>query len=229
MGGSEGALLNLSEIVLRVLVKDNLSDRDQRIVAMGNNLGDVKDVELVVFALLLWDKLDIPGPRGEVALLNVLEEVISSIVLAGGSEFLGLFGREVLDTLVSLEVIFDIVDLSFFINPLVCVRAVAVHVSVAIGGSAIREQDGHLVESLRRKSPEVPDGVGISQVGLGVSLLGVKEVGELNRIFNEKDRSIVPDHIVIAFFSIELDGKTSRVTNGISRSELTSDGRESQE
>jgi hypothetical protein len=44
----------------------------------------------------------------------------------------------------------------------------------------------------------------------------VEEVGELNGILDEKNWSIVADHIVVTFFSVEFDGKTSWVSDAIS-------------
>jgi hypothetical protein len=55
-------------------------------------------------------------------------------------------------------------------------------VTVAIGGSAVGEEDGDLVKSLRNQGDEVPESIGIAAVGLGVALLGVDEIGELDRV-----------------------------------------------
>ena len=55
------------------------------------------------------------------------------------------------------------------------------------------------------------------------------EVRELNWIFDEEDWCIVSNHIVVAFFSVELNSETSGVSDAIGRADLTSDGRESQE
>jgi hypothetical protein len=62
MSRSESALLNFSEVVLWVSIKVNLADWNQRIISVRDYLGDIEDVELIVFTLLLWDQLNIPGP-----------------------------------------------------------------------------------------------------------------------------------------------------------------------
>jgi hypothetical protein len=62
MSRSESALLNFSEVVLGVSIEVNLADWNQRIISVRDYLGDIEDVELIVFALLLWDQLSIPGP-----------------------------------------------------------------------------------------------------------------------------------------------------------------------
>lgn len=114
--------------------------------------------------------------------------------------------------------ILNVVNLSFLVYPLVGVGAVTIQMPVAIRSSTVREQNGNLVKGISSMSPEVPDHVRITQVGLRVSLLGVKEVRELNRILNEEYRCVIANHIIVAFFSVEFDGKTSRISNAIGRS-----------
>lgn len=58
----ESSLLDLSEIVVRVLVECELSYRDQGIVTMRNHLSDVEDVELIVLSFLLRNELNVPCP-----------------------------------------------------------------------------------------------------------------------------------------------------------------------
>jgi len=47
------------------------------------------------------------------------------------------------------------------------------------------------------------------------------EAGEKDRITDEEDRSVVGDQIPVSFLSVKLDGKSSRITNCIRRSRLT--------
>ena len=196
---------------------------------MGNGLRHIENVELVVFPLLLGDELHVPCPRGEVALGDILVQVLRGIVLVGSCEVCSLFASEVLDALVGLEVILDVVNLALFVHPLVSVRAVSIHVSIAVGSASVRKEDSDLVKSVCSVGPEIKGSVGITQVGLGVSLLGVQEVGELNGILDEENRGVVADHVVVALLCVELDGEASGVSNCVSRAILTSDSRESQE
>jgi len=62
MGWGECDLLNLGKVILRVSVKIEFSNRDQRIVAVRDYLGHIEDVKLVVLTFLLRDELDIPCP-----------------------------------------------------------------------------------------------------------------------------------------------------------------------
>jgi hypothetical protein len=62
MGGCESALLNLCKIVLRVSVQNDLTNWNQRVITVGNNLSDIEDIKLVSLSSLLGDELNIPCP-----------------------------------------------------------------------------------------------------------------------------------------------------------------------
>ena len=109
------------------------------------------------------------------------------------------------------------------IDPLEGVRAISVHAAESIGGTAVRHENGHLMESLRRVTPEVPGHVGVLDTGLRVSLLAMNEVGELDGVLDEENRSVVSNHVVVALFSVMLDGETTRVTVAVVGTTLTSD------
>lgn len=63
-------------------------------------------------------------------------------------------------------------------------------------------------------------------MSLRVPLLSVNEVGELGRITNEEDGSVIEHPIPVTFLSPELDGETTRVTSGIGRARFTTDSGE---
>ncbi len=125
--------------------------------------------------------------------------------------------------------ILHVEHLSLLVDPLVRMRAEAIHVSEPVGRASITEEDGHLVQGLGTQTPEVPCHVGALHVGLGVSLLAVDEVGELDGVLDEEDWSIVPDHVVISFLRVEFNGKSSGVSVGIWGTLLASYGGESDE
>ena len=81
VGGSEGRLLSLSVVVFWVFVEHQLSNLLERIVAMGPHLGNIVDVETVGSGISDGHNLGIPGPRGEVALLNLVVKIIGGPVL----------------------------------------------------------------------------------------------------------------------------------------------------
>mmetsp|Transcript_137763 Transcript_137763/g.194883 ORF Transcript_137763/g.194883 Transcript_137763/m.194883 type:complete len:292 (-) Transcript_137763:39-914(-) len=196
---------------------------------MGPNLGDIEDVPLVLGGISNRHNLDLEAPSGRLATGNVVEQVSGGVVGISGLDGIGLVSGQVLDAGVGLEVEFDKELVTLVIDPLESVRAVAVHVSVAIRGTSVREEDGDLMSRFGGKRQEVPEHVGILQVGLGVSLLGVDEIGELLGVSDEEDGGVVAGHIPVAFLSVELDGETSGISLSIGRTLLTTDGGESGE
>mmetsp|Transcript_10017 Transcript_10017/g.16832 ORF Transcript_10017/g.16832 Transcript_10017/m.16832 type:complete len:220 (-) Transcript_10017:161-820(-) len=138
----------------------------------------------------------------------------------------GLLSREVLDALVRLEVVLYVEGLSGLVDPFIGVGAVAVHESVAFGSSSVGEEDHELVERLRVVLQEIELHVGVNQVGLGVPLLRVDEVGELDWVVDEKDRSVVSNEIIVALLSVELNCESPWVSRSVRGPFLTSNSRE---
>jgi hypothetical protein len=77
--------------------------------------------------------------------------------------------------------------------------------------------------------PEIENHVVAFKIGLRVSLLGVDEVGELDRVSDEENWSVVADHVIVAFFGVEFHCKSSRISLCISAALFTSDSGESRE
>ena len=196
---------------------------------MGPDLGHIEDVPLVVGGISFGHDLNLHGPGGGVALGDVVEEVSGGVVTVLAFDSVGLGTSEVLDAGVSLEVPLDVEGLAGLANPLVGVGAVAVHVSVAVGGASVGHEDGELVDRLGSQGEEVPEHVGALEVGLGVTLLGVDEVGELRGVSDEEDWGVVAGHVPVAFLGVELAGETSGISLGVGGTLLASDGRETQE
>ncbi len=109
------------------------------------------------------------------------------------------------------------------------VRAEAVHVAVAVGDAAVGEEDGDLVEGLGGERPEVPHhGRGL-EVGAGLALLGVDEVGELDGVADEEDRRVVADHVPVPFLGVELEREAAGVAGGVGRTLFAANGGEAGE
>lgn len=77
--------------------------------------------------------------------------------------------------------------------------------------------------------PEVEHHVGAFKIGLGVSLLGVDEIGELNWVSDEEDGSVVSDHVVVALLRVELNCESSWVAFSIGAALFATDCGKSKE
>lgn len=196
---------------------------------VGPDLGDIEGVESVVLSILRIHDLDVDRPRRSFTAFDRLEEITSSIVGIFRSKLTSFSGSEVLDTLVGLEVPLDILEVTLSIDQLEGVRRVTVHETVTIGSTTVGEEDGDLVNTFGDQGQEIPEGVRVTTVGLRVTLLSVDEVREFGRIADKEDGGIVANHVPVAFFGVEFDGETTRITGSISATLFTTNSGESSE
>ena len=167
--------------------------------------------------------MHVAGPGGVLAALDGVEEVLGVPVGVLGRELGGLVVGEGLVALVGLAVNLDVVEGAIWLDPLVGVARVTVHVAVRVWGAAVTEQVHNLVDGLVVGGKVVPEHGGILEVGLGVTLLGVDKDWELGRIAQEENRGVVEYPVPVALLGVELDGETARVTSTIGGSLLTTD------
>mmetsp|Transcript_42381 Transcript_42381/g.73695 ORF Transcript_42381/g.73695 Transcript_42381/m.73695 type:complete len:306 (-) Transcript_42381:8-925(-) len=187
---------------------------------MGPHLGDIERIVRQLAGLVHRHHLEIRSPRRKVRRVDRIVQIPGGIVWVRTGQLVGHRRREVLYALVSLEVPLDVVGHARGIDGLECMRAVTIHVTVAIGRAAVGEQERHLVNSLRAQGNEVPEGIGIFAVSDGVALLCVNERGKQDGIADEEDRRVVAHKIPVALLGVELHGETSRITCSIGTATL---------
>lgn len=117
--GRERHLLDLSEVVLRVLVQSDLAKAAQRHLSLRPDLGQVEDVPAELLRLLRAENLDVAGPRWVLASLDGVEQVLRVPVRVGPCQLDRLFVREGLVALVGLHVDLDVVKTAIGLDPLV--------------------------------------------------------------------------------------------------------------
>ena len=119
--------------------------------------------------------------------------------------------------------------LAFLVVPHVGVAAVTVHVAVRPRGTTVGKQYGDLVYRLRGERQEVPEHVRVLEVRRRVPLLGVDEVGELQRVADKENGGVVANHVVVALLSVELEGEPAWVSFRVRRAPLPADLGEARE
>src|ERR1017187_8997300 len=82
------------------------------------------------------------------------------------------------------------------------------------------------MRALGGEGPEVPLTVVVGSAGIGSTLLGVDEGGELGGVPDEENRCVVADQVVVAFLRVEFQGEAPGVSNSVRKTLLTGDGRE---
>eukprot|EP00968_Pinguiococcus_pyrenoidosus_P000647 scaffold40_cov305-Pinguiococcus_pyrenoidosus.AAC.18 len=221
----EGQLLHLGEVVLRVAVQHEAAHLDERVVLVRPDLGHVERVEGAALRLLVAHDLDVHRPAGRLSVRDGVVEVSDRVVRIGSLDLRGLLRQEVADALVRLEVVLHVHGLPVRIDVLEGVRAIAIHVAIAVGRAAVGEQERHLVRGLRAQRDEVPEGIRVLQMRARVALLRVNEAGEEDGVSDEEDGRVVAHEVPVAFLRVELHGVASRVPRRIRRAGLAAHGR----
>ena len=128
---------------------------------------------------------------------------------------------QVLDALLGAQMEFDPDPFIFGIDHAEGVTAKTMHMAIGEGNAAVTHDNGHLVQCFGQRSPEIPVIRGRTQVGLRVTFDSPVEIREFMRIANEEDRGIVSNQIPVAFFGVELHGKTADIAFRIGGAALT--------
>ncbi len=193
---------------------------------MRPDLGDVERVVRGLLGIGFRHDLDLHAPFREIAALDRFVQVVLGAFAVVGDDGGGFLVGPVLDALPCFQMELHPVTLIARTDQAERVAAVAVYVAEADRQAAIGEQDGDLVQAFRRQRPEIPHGGGRAQVGPGMALLGVDEVGEFQRVADEEHRGVVADQVPVAFLGVELDREAAHVAFGIRRAAFGGDGGE---
>ena len=97
--------------------------------------------------------------------------------------------------------------------------------SKAVWRASVTEQMQKFMNTFLVARKKIPESRRVFEVGLRVSLLRMNECRKLDSVANEKHWSIVSDHIPVSFFSIEFDGKPTRISCRIGGSLLSTNSR----
>ena len=215
VGGGEGGFLHIIKVVGRVGIQHELAYLNARIVLLGDHLGHVEDIVLVVQALLVGQDLHADLPLGVVAPVDGIVKIMQEEVRVLGGDLGGGLVGHVLHALLAQEVVLDPELFTLRIDPLEGVASVAVHVPVAGRVAPVAHQISHLVDRLGGVRPEVPLHLLAAQVGGRVALLRVDEVGELQGVVDEEYGGVVAHHVVVAFLRVEAQGEATHVAQGV--------------
>src|SRR5690606_11352515 len=222
VGGREGSLFDFGEEVVRITVQFQYPDLDERVIALGPDLGQVEGIQMIRTGFLLRHDLNVHLPAGEVAALNRVEQVTLRAFAVAANYFLCFSVRQVLDALLGAEMELHPKALVLCVDEAERVTAEQVHVTEAGGNAAIAHHDGDLVQGFGQAGPEFPVVLGTAHTGARVALHGVVQVRELERVTEEEHGRVVTDQVPVAFFGVKLHGDAADVALGIRRAALAS-------
>lgn len=179
--------------------------------------------------IFLRHDLDEQHPPGKVPVLDALKQVTLVALAVLADHGLAFRVGQVADALLRLEVELDPVAFVAGVDEAEGVATETVHVPVGGRDAAVAHDDGDLVQRFRQRGPEVPVALRAAQVGARIALDGVVEVGELERIAQEKHRRVVAHEIPVALLGVKLHGKTTDIAFGIGSAAFTGYGGEAGE
>ena len=143
-------LFDLGEVVLNIFVKDEFADLAERELLLRPNVGQVKDVDLLllpkVLSLLRGHHLNRQGPRRIFSSFNRLVQVLLTVV--------GRLGRSLvigkgLVTLVRLHMNLGVHPIAILVDELESMPTVAIHVTESVRDTSIAHEDHDLVNRFR--------------------------------------------------------------------------------
>ena len=106
--GRESRLFDFGEVIDGVLVKGHFTESAEWDFALGPDFGQIKDVPAEFLGLFRCQDLHVTSPRGEVARLDLLKEILSGVIGILSGHLAGGIIVEDFDSLVDLEVELDI-------------------------------------------------------------------------------------------------------------------------
>jgi hypothetical protein len=123
--------------VFGVAVEHKFADGDKGVVGVGPDFCNVVDVKLVGISVSNRHNLYEPVPGGGTAIKESVVQIYSGKIFFLLPHFSSFSVSKVLDALSSLEVVLNQMSLTFGVDPLEGVRAVAVHVAIPIWGTSV--------------------------------------------------------------------------------------------
>ena len=130
VGGGEGDLFDLGEVVLAVAVQGEFAEAAEGHLLLRPDLGQVEDVPAELLGLLGGEHLEVAGPGGRVAVLDAVEQILGVPVRVFGGHVGGFGVGEGLAALIGLAMDLDVVEGAIRFGELVCVAGVAIHVAI---------------------------------------------------------------------------------------------------
>src|SRR6202521_318920 len=172
-------------------------------VLLRPDLGQIERVDRIAVGFLLRHDLHIERPPWEIAAFDGLEEIAhGTLAIAPDRRY--RFGiRHVLDALLRAEVELYPEALILSVEEAVGMAAEAVHMAPGPRDAALPHTDRDLMKRFRQQRPKIPVVVGAAHSGARIALYGMVQIGELQRVFDEEDRRVVPDEIPVAFVGVE--------------------------
>jgi len=172
----ERGLLDVTMVVLRVLVQDNLSELLERELLARPDLGHIEGVEskLSWVGLFGLHCLDVCSPLRILLGLDLLIQLALGVVWVFATETVCLLTSELLLTVLGKEGVLDVHKLALGIHPLEGVTAVSVLLGESIWSAVVTEEHHASMIAFGCVGEEVESGV-VVRPGIFVNVCTIQE------------------------------------------------------
>lgn len=223
---AESNLLILVKEVVNVFVQHQATNGLERQDIFRPDLCDIKRVEVKLVFMSRIHHLNEETPLRIVPGSDGVIEILSSMAVVGSTDLDSFLIEEAFNPTRRFPVELHIVSFSGSVDKHVSVDTKAIHVPVVLWDTEIIKEEREHVETLRVVREEVQYPPVLLNVGFGIRFQGVDHVGELHAVADEEDGEVVANEIEVAFSGVELDGKTTRISESLGAATLVDDGGE---
>jgi len=183
--GRERCLLDITVVVLRVLVQDDLSELLERELLARPDLGDIKGVEseLGWVGFLRLHCLDVCSPFRVLLSLDLLVKLPLGVVRVLATKTVCLLTSELLLTVLGEEGVLDVHKLALGIHPLESVATVSVLLGETIWSTVVTEEHHTSMVTFGCVGKEIEGGVVVRpEEVVGVAALRADDIGTLDGV-----------------------------------------------
>lgn len=223
---AESNLLILVKEVVNVFVQHQATNGLERQDIFRPDLCDIKRVEVKLVFMSRIHHLNEETPLRIVPGSDGVIEILSSMAVVGSTDLDSFLIEEAFNPTRRFPVELHIVSFSGSVDKHVSVDTKAIHVPVVLWDTEIIKEEREHVKTLRVVREEVEYPPVLLNVGFGIRFQGVDHVGELHAVADEEDGEVVANEIEVAFSGVELDGKTTRISESLGAATLVDDGGE---
>ena len=224
VGRGHGDLLGFLEDIGRVAVQDHLPDF--ALSHVRPDLGGIQRIKVEGLQLFRLEHLHIQIPLGEVALVDMRDQIVGHVAVVLALNLCHLFRVKVVQPLQALPVELHIAHVTLGVDQFIGVYTVTVHFAIAGRGTCVGVQLGQGTRGFWNVGEEVEAARVVIQVGTRVRLEGVNHVRELDCITDKEGGEIVAHQVPVAVCGVELGRETARVAQGFWRVGAVDNGRE---
>ncbi|CCZ10583.1 peroxisomal catalase [Odoribacter sp. CAG:788] len=211
IGRIERSLFDIGKIIFGIAVQLDDTNFNEGIVLVTPYFRQIEGIETVSMCFVFGHNLHTHFPTREITFLDILEKIALRVFPVFTDDLLCFCISIVSDTLLTDHVKFNPYSFVLVIVKTECMAAKTMLLPHILRNSAVTHQYHYLVKGFGRKTPEIPHCGIATEVGFGVSLLGVNKIRKFQWITDKKYGSIITDKIPVTVFGVKFQRKSTHI------------------